>query len=262
MATAQPKTIIHLQGLHDMIRTAWIGLFLAASMLGGCATAYKMTNPDIQATRAHMMDNPEQAKALEAALADNDIGKLLDAHSVVTLKLPASIALVKIERYASLADISSDELAAWNKLLPPNSRILGFQPISRLTAEREAPTLRDLRAAATKLNCELLLVYLRADSRVDNYNNLAAFYWTIAGIWLAPGDVVEHKTVMQAILVHTRTGTILGTATGDCHLTREIPMGFKGIAEDQLSVQTPAKALTDIQTGAANVLRQIEANYK
>ncbi len=54
---------------------------------------------------------------------------------------------------------------------------------------------------------------------------------------------------MQAVLVDCRTGVILGTATGDCHLKRHYAAAFEDVTIAQLSREAPRKALTDLQTG-------------
>ncbi len=79
-------------------------------------------------------------------------------------------------------------------------------------------------------------------------------------IWLVPGNVVEQETVMQAVLVDTRSGVILGTATGTGRGKRIVAMGFKQIAVDKLSQEVPAKALADLQTGCANLIKEIAAS--
>ena len=107
------------------------------------------------------------------------------------------------------------------------------------------------------MGCELLLVYLQSDSTVDNFNEAAALYWTFVGLWLVPGNVVEQKTVAQALLVDCRTGAILGTATGGCHLKRICPAALKQIQKDKLAQRTPRKALTNLQTDCKRLLKNV-----
>ena len=117
--------------------------------------------------------------------------------------------------------------------------------------------MHSLRPAAARMGCELLLVYLQADSSVDNYNDAAALYWTLIGLWLVPGNVYEHRTVMQGVLMDCRTGMILGTVTGDCHREKAYAAAYQTIAVDQLSSETPAGALADMQKGFAPLIRSV-----
>ena len=117
--------------------------------------------------------------------------------------------------------------------------------------------LRSLRVAAAKMRCELLLVYVQGDSEVDNYNDLAALYWTFVGLWLVPGNDLEHRTVMQALVVDCRTGAILGTATGDTHLKRIAPVALSRIPKDQMAAEAPRQTLADLQAACKRLLAEI-----
>ncbi|MHC4789552.1 MAG: hypothetical protein ACYS8K_10175, partial [Planctomycetota bacterium] len=77
------------------------------------------------------------------------------------------------------------------------------------------------------------------------------------GLWTVPGNVLEHKTVMQAILVDSRTGVILGTATGDAHLKRRYPAAFEDQRRADLQAEAPAAALADLQTGVRRLTKQV-----
>ena len=50
--------------------------------------------------------------------------------------------------------------------------------------------LHALRVAAARLHCELLLVYMQADTQADHFNDASVLYWSIVGLWLAPGNTV------------------------------------------------------------------------
>jgi rhombotail lipoprotein len=92
---------------------------------------------------------------------------------------------------------------------------------------------------------------------VDNFNDAAVLYWTLIGIWLVPGNVFEHRTVVQGILLDTRTGAILGTATGDAHLKRLTPLAFVSIQRDKLSREAPAQAMDDFQKAGKTLLEDV-----
>jgi rhombotail lipoprotein len=107
------------------------------------------------------------------------------------------------------------------------------------------------------MGCELLLLYHVSDSGVDNYTDAAALYWTFVGLWLAPGNLYEHRTVMQAIIVDCRTGVILGTATGDSHLRAACPAAFGKVQEDKLAQEAWQKAMDDLLKACKPVLKAI-----
>ena len=132
---------------------------------------------------------------------------------------------------------------------------MGVHPVSQLVTGEAPANLRELRTAAARMNCELLLVYLQSDTAVDNLNDAAALYWTFVGLWLVPGNVYEHRTLMQAIVVDCRTGAILGTATGDCRLERLSPAAFGDVQRDKLAAQAPERALADLQKSCKVLFR-------
>jgi len=107
------------------------------------------------------------------------------------------------------------------------------------------------------MHCELLLVYMRGDSSVENYNDAAVLYWTLVGLWLVPGHTLEHKTVMQAMLVDCRTGMILGTATGSAYEKRNCTAAAIDIHRAKLASAVPAAAMTDLHDGVRDLLRDV-----
>ena len=235
-----------------------------ALLLGGCASHYALVAPIARMERTGLINDPKQVSRLEKAMTDGDIARLLDLD--VRAKLPTSLAVAKLASHCSgyqprLERIGADELAAWEKIVAARPHLHGVQPVSNLsldgTLRAQTVTLHSLRVAAAKLHCELLMVYMQADSSVDNFNDAAALYWTVVGLWLAPGNVVEHRTVMQAIVVDCRTGVILGTATGDGHKERITPAAFVKIQQDKLARQVPGEALADLQKGAGRLLTAV-----
>jgi len=238
-------------------------LVLMAAAVSGCATHHKLGKPRASLAAALGVELPDQAAQPPATLSERYVAQLLDGE--VHAKLPTRLAVAKLRRdwygqEVRLAAIDAEELEAWEKIVEGEKMIAGVQPVSSLAVdlERRGPSGVDaLRVAAARLKCELLLVYLQTDGRVDNFNDAAALYWTFVGLWLVPGNVIEHRTVMQALLVDTRTGAILGTATGDSRLEQACPAALADITRDKLSKAAPAKAFADLQAGCKKLLREV-----
>jgi len=234
-----------------------MALALAATALGGCASAHELARP-AGIARSGLINDPKTVSRLEKSLTDRDIARMLDVD--VRAKLPTTVAVARLESRCRgyqpyLATVDAEELNAWRTCLAGVEHVRGVHPVSPLThAQADRPTLHSLRVAAAKLNCELLLVYLQADSSVDNFNDAAALYWTFVGLWVVPGNVYEHRTVMQALLVDCRTGVVLGTATGDSHQKQVYAAAYEKIAKGKLSARAPAEALADLHKASRDLL--------
>jgi len=228
--------------------------------LTGCESHHALVEPVADMLGSGLVNDPKQVSRLERAMTDKDIANLLDVD--VRAKLPASVAVAKLRSHCSgyqpyLTRLDAEELLAWEKAVEDQALIRGVHPISALSHAGDRPTLHSLRVAAGRMHCELLLVYLQSDSTVDNFNDAAVLYWTILGLWTVPGNVMEHKTVMQAIVVDSRTGAILGTATGDAHLERIYPAAFEDQRRAELAKAAPGEALADLQTGVRRLVKQV-----
>jgi rhombotail lipoprotein len=239
--------------------TAVLGLALA---VGGCAAHADLPMITASLAKAGLAETETQRRQLEHAMTDQDIANMLDVN--VQAKLPTAVAVAKVtSRYDGdrplLANIDAHELEAWEKAIRGIPRIQGVRPVTPLTATSETPALHALRTAGARMGCELLLVYLQADSTVDNPNDAAVLYWTILGLWLVPGNTMEHRTVMQAALLDCRTGMILGTATGDSHLKKDYPAAFQAQRQAELDRQAPAEALAELQQGFGKMLSAVAA---
>lgn len=244
-----------------MAKTTGVLVLLAA--LAGCSTHHPLALVAADLRKSGVITDPKQVSQLERALTDSDIANLLDAG--VRAKLPTAVAVARLEAAGAgsrpdLATIDAEELAGWTKAVQQQRLITGVHPISPLVHKEARPTLHSLRVAAAKMNCELLLVYLQADSSVDNYNDAAALYWTLLGLWLVPGNVCEHRTVMQAVLADCRTGMILGTATGDAHQQRAYPLAFQDTRQRSLAKQAATEALSDVQEAFGRQIGQVVAS--
>ena len=143
--------------------------------------------PEASWSRSHLLDDANQAARLERAMTDQDIANLLDAD--IKAKFPTGVAIAKVQSgyQPSLETISAEELEGWSKAVQRQKMILSVHPVTSLAiGDRPIFTLRDIRTAAARMGCELLLVYLQADSSVKNLNDAAALYWTFAGLGWCP----------------------------------------------------------------------------
>ena len=243
-----------------------IALALSVGLLSvwciGCASHASLASP------AEMMAAGELLADGQLTAADAEIARLLGA--TIRMKLPTTLAVAKLDRSfggtAGLESISGEELTQWADLVAEHKAIDGVQPIPDMLiandAHRRAPLLGALRLAAARMRSEMLLVYVRADSSVNNYNRAAALYWTFVGLWIVPGNVVEHRTVMQGLLVHTRSGAVLATVTGSRDLKRYSPAAFASIAKDALRDQAPKEAFTDLRKAFKSVLPAVIARRR
>jgi hypothetical protein len=241
-------------------RTLGLSMVLWTVMAGGCGTHHALCTPRVSMKEAGLLDGCGQAATVEF-VADQGIAMMLD--TPVRPHLPAAVAVARLRAsykgLFELVDLEAGELAAWKTLCQDVRAITKFQPVTTLLTGGATVSMSSLRQAAARLGCELLLIYMTAETGVDNYNDAAALYWTFVGLWVVPGDELERAVVMQAILVDTRTGAILGTASGDCRRKRVVPMAYRDIARDKLSAEVPAKALADMQSGCADLFQDLSA---
>ena len=244
----------------------WIPVVtMLAALLGGCASHNQLAAPVADLLRIGLVNDPRQVSRLEKAMTDKDIARLLDVD--VRAKLPSSVAVARLASSCSgyqprLERIDADELGGWEEAFADQDLITGAHPISHLLTGGGEPTLHALRSAAARMNCELLLVYLQADSSVDNFNDAAVLYWTVLGLWLVPGNEVQHQTVSQGILVDCRTGMILGTATGSRCLKKLCPAAFVDVRRTELGTQAEREALADLQKGVRRLVGRVVARSR
>ena len=244
-----------------MRRLIAAALLLAASAVG-CASSHTLLAIEAPLARSGLITDRKEVSKLEKSLTDADIAAMLDAN--VAAKLPSPVAIARLESNCSgyqpfLANISAEEMVGWEKTVAGVSSLTGVVPVSPLSHGSSNATLHSLRAAAARMDCELLLVYISVDSAVDNYNDSAVLYWTLVGLWTVPGNVYEHRTVCQGLLLDCRTGMILGTCSGDDHVKQAYPAMYKSIQEDKLPPKTRAKALKDLQDGFAKLAVRLDA---
>lgn len=229
-------------------------------MLSGCATHIPMGTTEARLGQFAPVSGPDRREKLEQAMTDQDIAALLDVN--VQAKWPSDVAIAKLAASglgtpAMLAEIDAAEMAGWEKTAADHPNVKSVNPVTPLSHTSEHVTLRSLRLAAARMNCEVFLVYLQADSAVSNRNDASALYWTGVGLWLVPGHEVEHKTVLQAALIDCRTGMMFGTATGDSHIQRLCPWMFTDNRRTQLARQAPLEAVAELQTNTAKLLTRV-----
>jgi len=254
-----------------MNRTSVLAVTAIVAMstaLGGCGAAhFRLAAPMANIAKSGLVKDTKQLSRLEKAATDGEIADTLDLD--VKARIPTTLAIAKLGSHCSgyqphLKRIDADELEAWEKIISKHDDIRGVQPVSNfavdnsLRADDSKLTLRSLRLAAARLHCELLLVYMQADTQADYFNNASILYWSIVGLWISPGNTVEHKTVMQAVLVDCRTGSILGTATGSGHNKTDCPSAFADIQEKKLAKETSQEAISELHGGCDKlVLRAV-----
>lgn len=236
-----------------------VSLLLTGLFITGCASSDKLSvrNSGFHLwagveTHSVETNDSEKSKHPEDTLTDQKIATMLDAN--ITAKLPCRLAIAKIENYCGTppAELGSEEIESWKAILAKQSdSFTGLTALSKIgvlgTGKNGLVTLRDLRTAAARSGCELLLVYVQTEGSVDNFNDAAILYWTGIGLWLIPGNTVEHKCILQAILLDCRTGMILGTAMGDQHLKENVPATAVQIAQPKLAERAPKEALLVLQ---------------
>jgi rhombotail lipoprotein len=248
----------------------WLGRALVlglAGAAGGCQ-AHCCEMAPINSKPAHgLVDDAKQVSQLEKAITDGDIARLLDVD--IRAKLPTPLAIARVQAcyggYVSTDEIDADELKAWDAVARNYREITGVTPVARVALGgglHDRITLHSLREQAARAHCELLLVYVQADRSTDNFNDASVLYWSIIGLWVVPGDHLEHRTVMQALLLDCRTGMILGTATGDSHERTDVPAAFADNHKTMLETTAHAKALADLQKASDRLLGQVVAAAK
>lgn len=241
-------------------------LIVAAGLAGlafasGCDSGYAMAPLDANLAHAGLINDPAQVSRLEKSLTNDDFSRMLDAD--VRAKLPSPIAIARFNRgCGNLDTVSAEELEAWGKTIEKESMLTGFLPINRLLLPEQRLDMKDLRAAAARMNCELLLVYIQDDGWSNNDNAASVLYWTIVGLWTVPGSTQEHRTVMQGVLVDTRTGMVLGAFTGDKSKKVDYPAAFHDATRADLERQVAPAALSDLQKGFKSLIAQVVANAK
>ncbi len=233
---------------------------LLAASLTGCKSHYAMAPLPMNLAAAELTDDEARQEALERKYTDRDIADLLDAD--IQARLPSSIAIARLKSHCSgyqpyLDRLTAEELAAWEEKLADHPQIAGVQPVTEFIHGDKRPTLHSLRVAAAKTNCELLLVYLQSDGSVDNFNEAAILYWTLVGLWIVPGNTVEHRTVIHAALLDCRTGAILGTASGDASEKTICSAALVKPTETRLARRAREDATADFRDGAAGMVAAV-----
>ena len=235
-----------------MHRSILLVLTILALALPGCATRSPLPLAELSWGRLRLgqaptSDAPEQHRSL------------LDTPP--RYKLPTSIALAHTyadyRGYARI--VGSEDMERWTAIAKGCPGITGFTPVTPMLVGTDSPSLDDLRVAADAMRCELLMVVGTAQSQVTNYTDAAGLYWTFVGLWLAPGHSVEHKTLMQAMLVDVRTGSVLCVATGEAYAKQLTASAYKEIAQDKVAKQTQKQAADNLFADVERLLKALPA---
>ncbi|MBK8914706.1 MAG: hypothetical protein IPM64_08950 [Phycisphaerales bacterium] len=161
------------------------------------------------------------------ALTDQKIATYLD--NDVRPIFPTVLALARLEepdhyspRYHRtrhgepvLIPLAESEHEAWRSALlgpwsetHPLTLVEQIHVLNPLLAPG-ALSLKQLRDSAALVHAPLLLVYRRDEAASEGYNDAAAAYWTIVGLFVVPGNTVGHMTIYSALLIDTRSGAVL-----------------------------------------------------
>jgi hypothetical protein len=175
---------------------------------------------------------------------------------------PQLLGVVKLEPPGSgealnVVAIESEELSSWGKAVTASGKAGAVRALPAIPLDHQQNALDSLRLTAARMQCDLLLIYAGFGARASHFNNAAALYWTLIGLWLAPGDTLEEKAVMQAVLIDCRTGAIIGTATGDAHMREYSPAAYSEIARARLAKKVPPKALASLQANCQGLFQAL-----
>ncbi len=227
---------------------------LLASGIAGCGTSEKLVTPMVNLRLGDLSKEDRAAVAASQARTPEAITRLMDQKVAARWPARVGVARVTASSYCPAMAIPTAEAEHWEALAGEHhGMIRSVVEIPSMLIEDSQPELTDFRAAAARMRCDLLLLYGQADSWVTNYNRAAGLYWTVVGIWLVPGNTLEHETALQAILVDTRTGAILASAGGRARDRMVCPLGYVNIARDRLWKEVPGKAFEKL-AGDVNVV--------
>lgn len=205
-----------------------------------------------------------------AELTDADIERYLTART--NTEPPSVLAVAKLRpaygRWRSdnpgalqVGIISAAEADGWRAFAAGDaaaSRLEQVQMINPLLVSGPVDS-RSLRAAAALLHAPHLLVYVQADEYNAGNNALAPLYWTIVGLYTAPGTTVGHYTVCQAVLIETRTGLVVGTAQGEALVERNVPHAYLDSVNLDARKQAEHDAVTRLQEDVRHLLSELAA---
>lgn len=233
-----------------MIRTTLCLAALVGLATAGCATKDPMSPAEIDWGSLGCQDRASPATQAQANLPEAAPRQKLEPVVALAMLTTGDKPRVRL--------VGAEQLAQWDKAAQGCAGITGFRPISPMLLGDKRLTLNDLRSAAEMMRCERLMVVAEGRSEADNFNHAAALYWTFVGLWLVPGNVVEHRAVMQAMLVDVPTGAVLGVATGESRAKQVAVAAFKQITEDKLRQRTSQRARARLMADVAKLLETLK----
>jgi len=235
---------------------------LAAGLAGCAADAFPWTKAALRGA----IIAPEEAERMRLAAANKLTAELLDAKAGA--KLPTTLALAKLYNQGGgfetgLSLIEAEEMTRWEQTVANHPKLAGIQPIPSLVLrpERDGPavTLRSLREASARIGSELLVVYLQNDRTEEHTNAASALYWTVLGLWLAPGHELRAETTMQGIVVDCRTGKILGSAISKAREEKTCAAMAVDDQRRRITKEAESQARKDLHTRIGQVLSRVTA---
>lgn len=238
---------------------------ITAVACGGCASASKNV---VRPLTAESAISPELQNFRDAAIETQLKGDVRPA-------FPTVLAIAKLAPYETSASYYASqntgpaylalprdaEAAGWQALTGPwtggrpDVLVEQIQFITPLLAPAQ-PTSRQMREAAAMLHAPIMLVYTHQEDRWMIQNDLAAFYWTIIGLWCAPGHSVGTYTTYHGLLIDTETGFVLATAIGQAGRQEDCVPGAVDIVASRTRATSRAAALEEFQK---DVRRTIES---
>ena len=199
----------------------------------------------------------------QLAALSPELENLTDARIETYLKanarpvFPSVLAVAKIGSGHKLLILRGEEAEGWQKLASLHDKGAGIisqvHLLGSLLVNGE-PSLKQLRDAAARVHAPLLLVYMQTDDAEDGYNDAAMAYWSIVGLFLVPGNTVGRYSVCQAVLVDTRTGTVLATAGGEAQREENVLYGAVDIARKRTAEEAQSEAVSKLQGEVSEAL--------
>ncbi len=209
-----------------MKRMGWIASVastFALVFIAGCASSY--STPGARADFQALGITPEES----LLLTDGDIQHAMDRKPLA--HFPANIAVVRVQgsgyrsytndgygsgriTVVTTRDVETDEQFARLHKLP---MVSGIAPVGRLLLPERIDAERDLRAAAARLQADMVLLYT-FDTRFDVDTPVEPLGLITLGLF--PDRSARVNSTASAVLIDTRNGYVYGTAEGSAKDSR------------------------------------------
>lgn len=178
-----------------------------------------------------------------AEVSDAELAAWLDTKPV--LSLPSDLLVVRLrgnepyaysgEQVGGVEPPTESEAALWRSLAnlrgESDRPVVGAVSIAGPVMVAGKSQLSSLRAAAARARCPLIFAYTCVDNSEEGYNDASLLYWTIVGLWVAPGTVIGYYSAAQGVLIDTRTGQIVAIVDGECKHEESVTAAARDIAK-------------------------------